>query len=136
VPTEKAGLAGVELRQGDIMPYRWAQCLRRGAGARVLHFLGVRPVPSARRGGAGAGRAALVVVSPPTSVSARRHGHRRLGFAREQVAGWFAEADPTSWSATGAGRAQRRAALTVSLWLAQDPASSPTGVRQQHREVA
>jgi ArsR family transcriptional regulator len=67
-----------------------------------------------------------------------RHAHRRLGFAPEQMAGWFAEAGLDVVAERHlASAAGGRDALTVSLWLAQDRrVVTDWPLRRVEREVA
>jgi ubiquinone/menaquinone biosynthesis C-methylase UbiE/DNA-binding transcriptional ArsR family regulator len=122
---ERAGLHRVELRQGDI----YAPPFARGSVDlvlvhQVLHYLDdpARALREAARLVAPGGRL-LVVDFAPHGLEFLRdaQAHRRLGFAREQVEGWLAEAglDPTLSRAI-APPSPGREQLTVSLWLGQD----------------
>lgn len=92
---EDAGLARVELRQGDIN----ALPVERGSFDlvilhQVLHFLddparALREAAAALRPG---GRLLVVDFAPHEHEFLRQeHQHRRLGFAHDQLAAWFAE---------------------------------------------
>ncbi|PSC05077.1 ArsR family transcriptional regulator [Alsobacter soli] len=122
---ELAGVRGVELRQGDI----YAPPVERGAFDvvvvhQVLHFL--EDPPRALREAAATlspGGRLIVVDFAPHGLEFLReaHAHRRLGFAREQIEGWLAEAglEPASYRELAApGSAPDR--LTVSLWVGRD----------------
>lgn len=93
---EKAGLSRVELRQGDIYALPFA----RGAFDlaiihQVLHFLDdpARAVREAAAMLSPGGRLIVVDFAPHEMEFLRsEHAHRRLGFSREQIAGWFADA--------------------------------------------
>ena len=139
---ERAGLTGVELRQGDI----YAPPFPRNAFDlviihQVLHYLDdpTRAIREAARLVAPGGRI-LVVDFAPHGLEILREdkAHRRLGFAREQVAGWLGEAglDCTltrDLAPPKAGADQ----LTVSLWLGQDRrAIADWPLAQPNREVA
>jgi ArsR family transcriptional regulator len=122
---EEAGLARVELRQGDI----YAPPFARGAFDlvvvhQVLHYLD-DPARALREAARllGPGGRLLVVDFAPHGLEFLREarGHRRLGFAAEQVAGWLADAEldctlVRALAPPAAGSEQ----LTVTLWLAQD----------------
>ena len=122
---ERAGLTGVELRQGDI----YAPPFPRNAFDlviihQVLHYLDdpARAIREASRL-VGPGGRLLVVDFAPHGLEFLREtqAHRRLGFARDQIATWLEDAgldcvvtrdlDPPS---------KGREELTVSLWLGQD----------------
>lgn len=122
---ERAGLNRIELRQGDIYAPPFP---RNGFDLvlihQVLHYLDdpARAIREAARLVAPGGRLLVVDFAPHGLEFLReRQAHRRLGFAREQVAGWLAEAglDCTLMRdlAPPSGGADQ---LTVSLWLGQD----------------
>ena len=122
---EKAGLHRVELRQGDIHappfpPGAFDLVLMH----QVLHYLDdpARALAETARLVAPSGRL-LVVDFAPHSLEFLRESqaHRRLGFAREQVAGWLAEAglDCALTRELAPPRAEAEQ-LTVALWLGQD----------------
>lgn len=122
---EKADLARVELRQGDI----YAPPFGRGSFDlvvihQVLHYLD-DPARALREAGGllRPGGRLLVIDFAPHGLEFLRESqaHRRLGFAQEQIAGWLAEAGldctATQQLAPPAGEGEQ---LTVTLWLAQD----------------
>src|SRR3954470_5861846 len=121
---EKAGLR-VELRQGDV----YAPPFARGTFDlivvhQVLHYLD-DPARALREAGkllAPGGRVLVIDFAPHGLEFLREaQAHRRLGFSREQVATWLAEADldctlTREIAPPKAGEDQ----LTVSLWLGED----------------
>jgi ubiquinone/menaquinone biosynthesis C-methylase UbiE len=122
---QAAGLANVDLRQGDV----YALSLPRGSFDlvvlhQVLHYLDdpQRAVTEAARMVAPAGRL-LVVDFAAHQVEQLREssGHRRLGFTHEQIAGWMRTAGLEARSvrdlAPPDGDPDK---LTVTLWLGQD----------------
>jgi SAM-dependent methyltransferase len=121
---EKAGLRA-ELRQGDIYAPPF------GAGSfdlvvihQVLHYLDDpgRALREAAHLVAPGGRI-LVVDFAPHRLEFLREGqaHRRLGFAREQVEGWLAEAGlDCTVTRELAPPKNGDDQLTVMLWLGQD----------------
>lgn len=142
---ERAGIARVELRQGDI----YAPPFARGGFDlviihQVLHYLddpGRAVAQAARLVGPG-GRLLIADFAPHAHEFLRgESGHRRLGFSREQMTGWLLDA----------GLAPRltrdlpppsgdREGLTVSLWLAGSSAKpallpGPT-YETNYREIA
>src|SRR5918995_3675319 len=94
---EKAGLTRVELRQGDV----YAPPFARGSFDlvvvhQVLHYLDdpARALREAARLLAPGGRVLVIDFAPHGLEFLRAaQAHRRLGFSREQVAGWLAEAE-------------------------------------------
>jgi ArsR family transcriptional regulator len=123
---EKAGLARVELRQGDI----YAPPFGRGSFDlvmihQVLHYVDdpARALREAGRLLSPGGRLIVIDFAPHRLEFLREtQAHRRLGFAQDQVAGWLAEAGldctATRQLAPPQGGVEQ---LTVTLWLAQDP---------------
>jgi ubiquinone/menaquinone biosynthesis C-methylase UbiE len=122
---EKAGLARVELRQGDIhaLPFT------RGSFDlviihQVLHFLDDpgRALREAAAMLAPGGRLIVVDFAPHEMEFLRsEHAHRRLGFSRAQIAGWFTEAGlacDLAEEVTVAGGASGQ--LSVMLWRGRD----------------
>jgi ubiquinone/menaquinone biosynthesis C-methylase UbiE/DNA-binding transcriptional ArsR family regulator len=120
---ERAGLARVELRQGDIHAPPFA----RGSFDlvlvhQVLHYLDdpARALRAAARLVAPGGRLLVVDFAPHELEFLRAaQAHRRLGFSADQVAGWLAEAglphvDTRDLAPTAEGQ------LTVTLWLARE----------------
>lgn len=128
---ERAGIRGVELRQGDI----YAPPLPRGGFDlvlihQVLHYLDdpARALGQAARLVAPGGRLLVVDFAPHAIESLReRQAHRRLGFSHEQMQTWLAEAGigleqvldlpPPPGAAEG---------LTVTMWLGQDRRAAPS----------
>ena len=122
---ERAGLNRVELRQGDIYAPPFP---RNGFDLvlihQVLHYLDdpARAVREAARLVAPGGRLLVVDFAPHSLEFLReRQAHRRLGFARDQVAAWLDEAGldcalTRDLAPPHGGDDQ----LTVSLWLGQD----------------
>ena len=126
---ERAGLARIELRQGDIH----APPFGRGGFDlvvvhQVLHYLDdpARALREAARLVAPGGRLLVVDFAPHGLEHLREaQAHRRLGFSADQVSGWLAEAGlprvahrdiaPTDGTAHP---------LTVTLWLAEDAADA------------
>jgi len=122
---ERAGLTRVELRQGDI----YAPPFGRDAFDfvlihQVLHYLDdpARAIREAARLVAPGGRLLVIDFAPHGLEFLReRQAHRRLGFAREQVAGWLSEADlDCTYTRELAPPRRGEDQLTVSLWLGQD----------------
>ncbi len=139
---EAAGLARVELRQGDI----YALPFPRGSFDlvvihQVLHFLDDpgRAVREAAAMLAPGGRLIVVDFAPHEMEFLRtEHAHRRLGFSRAQIAGWFAEsglACDLSEEITLAGGGSGQ--LPVMLWRGCDRrVQSDPMPRQTNLEVA
>lgn len=138
---EQAGLARVELRQGDIhaLPFP------RGSFDlvvihQVLHFLD-EPGRALREAAAmlAPGGQLIVVDFAPHEMEFLRseHAHRRLGFSRAQMAGWFAEAGLScdlSEEITADGEGGQ---LAVMLWRGRDRrVQSDAPARRPNFEVA
>lgn len=139
---EKAGLSRVELRQGDIhaLPFT------RGSFDlviihQVLHFLEDpgRALREAAAMLAPGGRLIVVDFAPHEMEFLRsEHAHRRLGFSRAQIAGWFTEAGlacdlAEEVTATDGASGQ----LSVMLWRGRDRRSQGDfPLRQSEFEVA
>ncbi|NNM72392.1 ArsR/SmtB family transcription factor [Enterovirga aerilata] len=123
---ERAGLAGVELRQGDIYaPPLVRESFDLVIIHQVLHYLDdpARAVAQAARLLAPGGRLLIVDFAPHRLEFLRdTEGHRRLGFTPAQMAGWMEEAglapalvrDLPPPAGGGADK------LTVSIWLGED----------------
>lgn len=122
---EKAGLARVELRQGDLL----APPVERGAFDlviihQVLHYLedpawALREASSLLAPG---GRLLVVDFAPHNLEFLREaHAHRRLGFSREQMGEWLSDAglDTLDTRDLAPPRGED-GKLTVTLWLARD----------------
>jgi ubiquinone/menaquinone biosynthesis C-methylase UbiE len=139
---EKAGLSRVELRQGDIYALPFARSsFDLVIIHQVLHFLD-DPARAVREAAAmlAPGGMLIVVDFAPHDMEFLRteHAHRRLGFAKGQIAGWFAEAglegDLAEDIRAGGGAA---AQLTVMLWRGQDRRKpAEPAQRQTKLEVA
>ncbi|QFU17146.1 ArsR/SmtB family transcription factor [Microvirga thermotolerans] len=122
---EKAGLRGIELRQGDIYaPPFPRDTFDLVVIHQVLHYLDdpARAIREASRLVAPGGRILVVDFAPHNLEFLREtQAHRRLGFAPEQVADWLGEAglDCTlNRQIAPAGKGGEQ--LIVSLWLGQD----------------
>ncbi|HET6377759.1 MAG TPA: metalloregulator ArsR/SmtB family transcription factor [Methylocella sp.] len=122
---ERAGLRHVQLRQGDIyaLPAE-AGFYDLAVMHQVLHYLDdpQRAIREAARVLQPGGRLLIVDFAPHEEETLRTaHAHRRLGFAREEVAGFMASAGldliAAENLAPGAGEPGK---LTVSLWLGRD----------------
>ncbi len=120
---ERAGLRNTQLRQGDIFAL---PAERDGydvvVAHQVLHFLvdPPRAIREAARTLRPGGRLLVVDFAPHGDENLRSaHAHRRLGFARDEVAGFMADAGldtclTRDLAPDGAG------SLTVSLWMGRD----------------
>lgn len=123
---EAAGLASVELRQGDIYaPPLVRESFDLVVVHQVLHYLDdpARALSQAARLLAPGGRLLIVDFAPHALEFLREsEGHRRLGFAPEQVADWLAESGLvpalTRDLPPPAGGGVDK--LTVSIWLGED----------------
>ena len=119
----EAGLERAELRQGDM----YALPLADGsADVAVLHqVLHYAQQPAAAVAEAGrllapGGRLLIVDFAPHDREELRSSGaHARLGFADDQIAGWFAAA-----GLEGGAVDQLDGDLTVKLWLGRRPAAT------------
>jgi ubiquinone/menaquinone biosynthesis C-methylase UbiE/DNA-binding transcriptional ArsR family regulator len=139
---ERAGVRNIELRQGDI----YAPPFPRNTFDlivihQVLHYLDdpARAIREAVRLVAPGGRVLVVDFAPHGLEFLReRQAHRRLGFAREQVASWLDEAGLDCTLTRELAPPERgEEQLTVSLWLGQDRrVITDFPLSHQNREVA
>ena len=137
---QRAGVAA-ELRQGDILapPFGLGQ-FDLVLVHQVLHYLDdpARALGQAARLLAPGGRL-LVVDFAPHGLEFLRdtEGHRRLGFAADQVTAWMEEAGLRALSARDlAAPSPGPDQLTVSLWLGQDRRAANDWPDAAEREVA
>lgn len=140
---ERSGLSRIELRQGDIYALPFG---RNSFDAviihQVLHFLD-DPARAIREAAAALNPAGRLVVvdfaAHDLEFLRSEHQHRRLGFAREAIGQWFAEAglDTLAIREVGSGHGDA-AALTITLWVGRDRrAASPGQPDKPHQlEVA
>ncbi|MFG1344199.1 metalloregulator ArsR/SmtB family transcription factor [Xanthobacter autotrophicus DSM 431] len=138
---ENAGVRNCLLRQSDIYA---VPAPRDSFDAvivhQVLHYLddGRRALKEAARVLAPGGRMLVVDFAPHALEFLREaHAHRHLGFARETVATWLADAglELTSFR-TLAPEGGAGDSLTVSLWLARDPRVLMASSDLADREIA
>lgn len=126
---EKAGLKNAQVRQADIYALPFADASSDLISIhQVLHYLDdpQHALLEARRVLKSGGRIIIVDFAPHELEELRsEHAHRRLGISAEQMSGFLARAGlvlkehrvlPPPWLKRGPG-------LTVSLWLAELPAT-------------
>ncbi len=119
-----AGLERVELRQGDLYALPLAS---RGADTVILHQVlhyaqqPAAAISEAARLLAPGGRLLIVDFAPHEREELRtRDAHARLGFADEQIQGWFAAAGLEA----AKNQQLKGGELTVKLWLGHRPGQS------------
>ncbi len=120
---ERAGLRNVQVRQGDL----YALPIERDGYDvvilhQVLHYLDdpSRAIREAARALRPGGRLFVVDFAPHDLEFLRaEHAHRRLGFARDEIAAALGEAGLVDTQADDVG-ADRSAKLTVTIWRARD----------------
>ncbi|WP_046863025.1 ArsR/SmtB family transcription factor [Microvirga massiliensis] len=139
---ERVGLSRAELRQGDIYaPPFPRDSFDVALIHQVLHYLDdpARAIREAARLTAPGGRILVVDFAPHRLEFLREaQAHRRLGFAREQVAAWLDEAGIECTLVRELAPPRKGDdQLTVSLWLGQDRRiRTDWPLKQQDREVA
>jgi len=141
VRIERAGLRHVQLRQGDIYA---APVEPNGFDLvvvhQVLHYLDdpSRAVREAARAMRPGGRLLIVDFAPHEEETLRAvHAHRRLGFARSEIAGFLAAADlDLITEAELSPEMQDANKLTVSLWLGRDRRTMADPLPISEREFA
>lgn len=138
---ERAGVAA-ELRQGDILMPPFPRCsFDLIVIHQVLHYLDdpSQALSQAARLLTPGGRLLVVDFAPHELEFLRANeNHRRLGFARDQVFAWMADAGLSPTLARDLAPPSPGAdQLTVSLWLAQDRrAATDWPLAADRREVA
>ncbi len=132
----RAGLARAQVRHGDI----YALALADGVADavvmhQVLHFL-AQPALAIREAArilAPGGKLLIVDFAPHELEFLREeHAHDRLGFAPEQVSQWLKDAGlrPLLQRDLAPETKGGEDKLTVSLWLAEQPAAAASAVRK------
>jgi ubiquinone/menaquinone biosynthesis C-methylase UbiE/DNA-binding transcriptional ArsR family regulator len=125
VRIERAGLSHLQLRQGDIYAVPAANdSFDLVVMHQVLHYLDdpLRAIREAARVLRPGGRLLIADFAPHGEEALRTaHAHRRLGFAREELASYFASAGLELIAADDLMPKPGEAGiLTVSLWLGRD----------------
>lgn len=137
---KSAGLSRAEVRHGDIynvaLPDGVADAV---VIHQVLHYLSepAHALREAARILAPGGRLLIVDFAPHEVEELReRHAHERLGFEREQVTGWLAEAGLSEIEVRSLEPEKHddRQQLTVSLWLGRKPETADASKRSQKLE--
>ena len=138
----KAGLRGVELRQGDI----YALPIERNAFDlviihQVLHFLDdpARAIREAAAALSPGGRIVIVDFAPHAIEELReKQSHRRLGFAADEIAGLLRDAGLDALDHHDLPPVDGdKSKLTVSLWVGRDRrVITDYPLREAGREVA
>lgn len=122
---ESAGLSGIELRQGDInvLPFERNE-FDLVVLHQVLHYLDdpARAIREASRLLSPGGRLLIIdFASHNLEFLREEQAHRRLGFSKEQMTGWLAEAGLDCADAIDLMPPEKiDGKLIVSLWLGQD----------------
>lgn len=123
----EAGLAGCELRHGDIFATGLADgCADLVTVHQVLHYLGdpAAAVGEAARLVAPGGRLLIVDFAPHKLEFLReQHQHRRLGFSDQEIARWTAAAGLEGEKTRTLPPVEERG-LTVKIWTARRPAAA------------
>jgi DNA-binding transcriptional ArsR family regulator/ubiquinone/menaquinone biosynthesis C-methylase UbiE len=132
----RAGLPRAQVRHGDI----YALALADGVADavvmhQVLHFL-AQPALAIREAArilAPGGKLLIVDFAPHELEFLREeHAHDRLGFAPDQVSQWLKDAglEPLQQRDLSPERKSGDEKLTVSLWLAEQPAATASALRK------